>query len=122
MHIRRVGGKLEMDATPPVPSPDSLGNPFVHSLLVTLGNHAVPGVQTYNWPCPVGPSANLSDDPPGSTQEPFPRTLSGFCSSFGLKTRLWSSHSYGIVRVQQTEGPQQCGEVCPTGQTAERHC
>src|SRR5208283_767000 len=34
--------------------PGSVGNPFVHSLSVTLGNHAVHGVQTYNWPCPVG--------------------------------------------------------------------
>jgi hypothetical protein len=43
---------------------DSLGNPFVHSLLVTLGNHTVPDVQTYNWPCPVGPSADMGDDLP----------------------------------------------------------
>ena len=33
---------------------DSLGNPSVHSLSVTLGNHAFHVVQTYNWPCPVG--------------------------------------------------------------------
>src|SRR5579863_927314 len=34
--------------------PGSLGNPFVHSLLVTLGNHAIPPLQPYNCPCPNG--------------------------------------------------------------------
>jgi hypothetical protein len=33
---------------------DSLSNPSVHSLSVTLGNHAVHDFQTYNWPCPDG--------------------------------------------------------------------
>src|SRR5579864_269081 len=32
-------------------APGSLRNPFVHSLPVTLGNHAVHDAQTYNWPC-----------------------------------------------------------------------
>jgi len=32
----------------------SLGNPSVHSLSVTLGNHAFYDLQTYNWPCPTG--------------------------------------------------------------------
>ena len=32
----------------------SLSNPFVHSLSVTLGNHAIPPLQTYNCPCPNG--------------------------------------------------------------------
>src|SRR5437588_8961726 len=41
-------------ATARLASPGSLGNPFVHSLLVTLGNHAVRDVRTYNWPCPDG--------------------------------------------------------------------
>src|ERR1700739_1402526 len=35
-------------------TPRFLRNPFVHSLLVTLGNHAVHDFQTYNWPCPEG--------------------------------------------------------------------
>ncbi len=34
--------------------PGSLSNPSVHSLSVTLGNHAFHDLQTYNWPCPVG--------------------------------------------------------------------
>jgi hypothetical protein len=38
----------------PVTPADFLSNPSVHSLLVTLGNHAVHDFQTYNWPCPVG--------------------------------------------------------------------
>jgi hypothetical protein len=38
----------------PVTLSDSLGNPFVHSLSVTLGNHAIHHVQPYNWPCSVG--------------------------------------------------------------------
>jgi hypothetical protein len=38
----------------PFETSDSLGNPFVHSLLVTLGNHAIRTVQPYNWPCPNG--------------------------------------------------------------------
>jgi len=37
-------------------SSDSLGNTVVHSLLVTLGNHAIPLVQPYNCPCPIGHS------------------------------------------------------------------
>jgi len=32
--------------------PDSDGNPVVHSLLVTIGNHAVLSTQPYNGPCP----------------------------------------------------------------------
>jgi hypothetical protein len=32
----------------------SVGNPFVHSLSVTLSNHTVHDAGTYNWPCPVG--------------------------------------------------------------------
>ncbi len=32
----------------------SLGNPFVHSLSVTLGNHALQPAQPYNCPCPTG--------------------------------------------------------------------
>jgi hypothetical protein len=40
---------------PEVPSSRcSLGNSSVHSLSVTLGNHAFHDFQTYNWPCPVG--------------------------------------------------------------------
>src|ERR1017187_1555675 len=35
---------------------DSQGNPFVHSLLVTLGNHAIPPVQPYNCTCSNRPS------------------------------------------------------------------
>src|SRR5579862_475875 len=42
---------------------DSLGNPVVHSLLVTLGNHAIHTVRTYNWPCSAGLSADESDVP-----------------------------------------------------------
>src|SRR5258708_14092717 len=34
--------------------PYSLSNPFVHSLSVTLGNHAIPPSQPYNCPCPTG--------------------------------------------------------------------
>ena len=37
-----------------VSSGNSLGNSFVHSLLVTLGNHAIPPFQPYNCPCPNG--------------------------------------------------------------------
>jgi hypothetical protein len=37
-----------------IDSGDSEGNPSVHSLSVTLGNHAFHDLQTYNWPCPVG--------------------------------------------------------------------
>jgi hypothetical protein len=32
----------------------SLSNPNVHSLSVTLGNHAIPPFQPYNCPCPIG--------------------------------------------------------------------
>jgi hypothetical protein len=37
-----------------VTAPDSLGNPVVHSLSVTLGNHAILPFQPYNCPCPTG--------------------------------------------------------------------
>ena len=52
---------------------DSLSNPSVHSLSVTLGNHTVHDFQTYNWPCPVGhlPICGMNDrDPyPGSSPQ-----------------------------------------------------
>src|SRR5579864_4548662 len=37
----------------PITVQGSVRNSSVHSLLVTLGNHAVRGYRTYNWPCPV---------------------------------------------------------------------
>jgi hypothetical protein len=42
----------EFRSSPPLPG--SLGNPVVHSLSVTLGNHAIRLVQPYNCPCPTG--------------------------------------------------------------------
>src|SRR6202035_6103524 len=50
----------------------SLGNPFVHSLLVTLGNHAVHRVRSYNWPCPVGPSGDIGDGRLDISRKQFP--------------------------------------------------
>src|SRR5712671_4384185 len=50
-------------------------------------------------------------------EELVSESFSRVCS----KTRSWGSHSYGAVRFQQTESPRHCGEVCPAGQTAERH-
>jgi hypothetical protein len=41
-------------------TPDSIGNPFVHSLLVTLGNHTITPIQPYNCPCPTGHVSNRS--------------------------------------------------------------
>jgi hypothetical protein len=70
----------------------SLGNPFVHSLPVTLGNHTVRDVQKYNWPCPVGPSADRYDEPRIGFGR-FRRVLWG-------SRQVWSSHSYGVVWVQ----------------------
>src|ERR1700720_188159 len=94
----------------------SLGNPFVHSLLVTLGNHAVHDVRTYNWPCPVGPSGDIGDGRLDISRKQFPGRSAG-----SVKTRIWSLQSYGVVWLQQTEGTQQCGEVCPAGQDSECH-
>src|SRR5579871_384464 len=37
-----------------ITSRGSVGNPVVHSLLVTLGNHTIYVQGTYNWPCPDG--------------------------------------------------------------------
>ena len=34
------------------PTSRSLGNPLVHSLSVTLGNHTILPTQPYNDPCP----------------------------------------------------------------------
>src|SRR3984957_699627 len=56
----------------------SLGNPFVHSLLVTLGNHAVHDVQTYNWPCPVGPSADRQGELRSAVRDRFRDVSGGF--------------------------------------------
>src|ERR1700722_12822778 len=61
----------------------SLGNPFVHSLLVTLGNHAVHDVQTYNWPCPVGPSADRQDELRSAVRDRF-RDVRGLSISLSI--------------------------------------
>src|SRR5579863_9862336 len=116
--------------------PGSLGNPFVHSLLVTLGNHAIPPLQPYNCPCPNGHvslqkfghrDVRPGTAPPRSrnqvSQAFFVSCLFSdvFCQSSFLD-QGWSSDPYGVrFRVQQTESTQRCGEVCPAGQDTERH-
>src|SRR6478752_4925048 len=105
---------------------DSVGNPSVHSLSVTLGNHAFHDFQTYNWPCPVGHSPILIVALRDRTREQ-PPAFSGFVAILFavdfLKRTPGSGvrRSYGTVRLQQAEGPRQCGEVCPAGQATECH-
>ena len=53
--------------------------PSVHSLLVTLGNHRIPTVRTYNWPCPVGHLPLLQTTLAACTPEQFPSTGIRFC-------------------------------------------
>src|ERR1700730_13521310 len=55
-HVHTIGSPFSMALNAPfaLDEPDSLSNPFVHSLLVTLGNHTIPPVQPYNCPCPTG--------------------------------------------------------------------
>src|ERR1700735_3013190 len=65
-------------------------NPFIHSLLVTLGNHAVHDVQTYNWACPVGPSADVRDGPQDGTLAAVSRDSAGSDRDQGLEfVLLW---------------------------------
>lgn len=77
-------------------SSDSLGNPFVHSLSVTLSNHAVCDARTYNWPCPVGHLPIL--------QVSF-RFVPGFtlCGGFYIKILRGRQNLelvlYGVVRL-----------------------
>lgn len=54
-------------------------NPSVHSLLVTLGNHAFGTLRTYNWPCPVGHLPILEMTLAACTPEQFPSTGIRFC-------------------------------------------
>src|ERR1700722_2984256 len=70
--------------------PCSLGNPFVHSLLVTLGNHAIHPLQPYNCSCSNRP---LSKEEFG--QLTFPRAaLPGTVKTFSkvFQCRLCGSH------------------------------
>src|SRR5215472_8476039 len=72
------------------PSTRSRSNPSVHSLSVTLGNHAFHDVQTYNWPCPVGHLWIWQVTPrpvPGSS----PQRRSCCVLKFVGDTRVWSS-------------------------------
>jgi hypothetical protein len=61
----------------------SLGNPSVHSLSVTLGNHAVHDFQTYNWPCPDGhlPICGMDarDPYPGSSPQRSAGSVAARC-------------------------------------------
>src|ERR1700675_3046618 len=57
--------------------PGSLGNPFVHSLSVTLGNHTIPPFQPYN--CPVRLAISKTGVwPPDVPRETLPRTVISF--------------------------------------------
>ena len=57
----------------------SLGNPSVHSLLVTLGNHAFHDFQTYNGPCPVGHPPINEMTAVAYAREQVPQMFGGFC-------------------------------------------
>ena len=70
---------------------DSLGNPSVHSLSVTLGNHAFHDLQTYNWPCPVG-HLPICEMTPRCVPGDQPPAFSGFCQI---------SHADEVVREHQ---------------------
>ena len=67
-------------------APDSLGNPVVHSLLVTLGNHAIYDARSYNWPCPVGHLARARRVIAMDHAGVFAELQTGWSAEFALKS------------------------------------